>query len=502
MRHPRALLTSALLIAGLLVPGAAHAAGEATHIVQLRPGYTLAQGQAAVTAAGGTVTGRLPIIRGLAADLAPAARARLARDPSIAAIDVNAATSAQKTDRGNVQLAASYPGSVFAQQAWRRATGTGVGVAVIDTGIDGTLPDFTDVSGTSRVIASVVTNPDAHTAQDTYGHGTHVAGIVAGDGRRRTFDDPGVARYVGVAPDANLIAIKAADDEGRGTVLDAIYGLQFAVDHKNDYNIRVVNLSLASTLAKPYRTDPLDAAVESAYFHGILVVAAAGNRGAAADATHYSPGNDPYALTVGAVDDQGTSDRTDDTVAGWSSAGTTQDGFAKPEITAPGAHIVSTLARGSAFAGLCPTCVVDSSYIRLGGTSMAAPVVAGAAALVFEAHPEWSPDQVKSTLMETGRGVQGGPVEVNAYAAVTTATPNAGANNGLLPNDLVDAATGEIDATRSSWGRSSWGNAPDALVAGWARSSWGCVCGPATDGSVESTRSSWGAATWLVRWNG
>ena len=252
-----------------------------------------------------------------------------------------------------------------------------------------------------------------------------------------------MGRYVGVAPDANLIAIKASDDEGRGTILDAIYGLQFAVDHKADYNIRVVNLSLASTIAKSYRTDPLDAAVESAYFHGILVVAAAGNRGTAEDATHYSPGNDPYALTVGAVDDQGTTDRADDTVAEWSSAGQTQDGFAKPEITAPGAHIVSTLAGGSAFAGLCPTCVVDGSYMRLGGTSMAAPVVAGAAALVFEAHPEWTPDQVKSTLIETGRDVDGGPDEVNAFAAMTTETPASGANDGLVPNELVDAATGD-----------------------------------------------------------
>src|SRR4051812_32330935 len=247
MRHPRALLTFALLIAGLVVPGSAHAADEATHIVQLRPGYTLAQGQAAVAAAGGTVTGRLPIIRGLAADLPPAARARLARDRAVAQIDVNASTRSQSSDRGLTHLSTSYPRSVLAPQAWRRASGAGVGVAVIDTGIDGTLPDFTDVSGQSRIVASVVTNPDAHTAKDTYGHGTHVAGIIAGDGRQRPADDPLAGHYVGVAPDANLIAIKASDDAGAGTILDAIYGLQFAVDHKDDYNIRVVNLSLAST---------------------------------------------------------------------------------------------------------------------------------------------------------------------------------------------------------------------------------------------------------------
>ena len=204
-----------------------------------------------------------------------------------------------------------------------------------------------------------MTNPDATTAADTYGHGTHVAGIIAGDGTRRDRDDPAGGKYIGIAPRANLISIKASDDEGRGTVLDAIYGLQFAVDHKDDYNIRVVNLSLSSTVAQSYRTDPLDAAVESAYFHGILVVAAAGNRGSAADAAAYAPGNDPFALSVGAVDDQGTQTRGDDAFADWSSAGATQDGFAKPEIAAPGAHIVSTLARRQRLRRALPGCVVD-----------------------------------------------------------------------------------------------------------------------------------------------
>src|SRR3954454_5917535 len=136
MRHLRACLTFAFLTAGLMVPGSARAAADATYIVQLRAGYTLAQGRASVAAAGGAVTGPLPIIRGLAADLSPAARARLARDPSVAAIDVNAPTSSQSSDRGDAPLGASYASSVFAPQAWRRATGAGVGVAVIDTGID------------------------------------------------------------------------------------------------------------------------------------------------------------------------------------------------------------------------------------------------------------------------------------------------------------------------------------------------------------------------------
>ena len=175
---------------------------------------------------------------------------------------------------------------MLAPPTWNTATGAGVGVAVIDTGIDGGLVDFSDAQGTSRVIASVVTSPDATTANDEFGHGTHVAGIIAGDGTRRPAGDPLAGRYVGVAPDANLIAIKASDDAGHGTILDAIYGLQFAVDHKADYNIRVINLSVSSTIAESYRTDPLDAAVEAAYFNGILVVAAAGNNGFAEYAAH------------------------------------------------------------------------------------------------------------------------------------------------------------------------------------------------------------------------
>jgi serine protease AprX len=460
----------------------------------------MAEGRALVRAAHGEVTGALPIIRGLAVRLPPGAQARLAHDAAIVAVTVNAPIRPQGEPIDTSSLATAYPSAVRAPWAWRAATGEGVGIAVIDTGIDGGLPDFSDTNGESRVVASVVTDPDATTAADTYGHGTHVAGIIAGDGTKRPAGDPAAGRYIGIAPRADLVAIKAADDAGRGTILDAIYGLQFAVDHQVDYNIRVVNLSLSSTVAESYRTDPLDAAVESAYFHGILVVAAAGNRGAADDAADYAPGNDPFALSVGAVDDQGTGWPWDDALTDWSSRGGTQDGLSKPEVVAPGAHIVSTLAPRSAFAGLCPHCVVDGDYIRLGGTSMAAPVVSGIAALVFEAHPGWTPDEAKSTLIDTARDLAGGIHEVNAAAAVWAATPSSGADAGIAPNDLVDPAGGEIDYARSSWGRSSWGAAPESLTAGWARSSWGCACSATSADGIESTRSSWGSAAWLVRW--
>jgi serine protease AprX len=371
-----------------------------------------------------------------------------------------------------------------------------VGVAVIDTGIAGELPDFAGDDGASRVVASVVTDPEATTATDRYGHGTHVAGIIAGDGTRRAADDPLAGQYVGIAPDAHLISIKAGDDEGRATILDVINGLQFAVDHRAELGIRVVNLSLESTTPESYRTDPLDAAVEAAWFHGIVVVAAAGNHGTAPEAADYAPGNDPFAITVGAVDDQGTDTLDDDAYASWSSAGRTQDGYSKPEIGAPGAHMVSTLAPGSAFTDLCPACIVDGAYIRAGGTSMAAPVVAGVAALILQAHPDWTPDEVKSTILATRRQLPGGVEEVDAAAAVAQQVPATGANAGPVPNDVVDAATGDIDYARSSWSRSSWSTAPDALTAGWARSSWSCVCTPDAGATVDPTRSSWSRSSW------
>jgi serine protease AprX len=520
-----------LLLATTLAAFAAPAQGAprpATHIVQLQAGVQFAEGRALVQATGGSVTGTLPIIRGLATRLPAGALAVLARDPRVEAVTVNAGVVGTTIDMetgtedpagtatatpeptptatpdasppaaiDTSRLVTAYPYSVLAPQSWSSATGKGVGVAVIDTGIDGSLPDFNDPAGDSRVVASVVTNPEATTAADTYGHGTHVAGIIAGNGNARAADDPLDGRYIGIAPEADLISIKAGDDDGHATILDAIYGLQFVVDHRDDFNIRVVNLSLESTVAQSYRVDPLDAAVESAYFHGILVVAAAGNHGATEDAANYAPGNDPFALSVGAVDDQGTQGRGDDVFTEWSSVGRTQDGFAKPEIGAPGAHIVSTLARNSAFASLCPSCIVDGEYIRAGGTSMAAPVVSGVAALMLELHPEWTPDEVKSTLIATGRNLDGGVDEANAQAAVSTATPASGANAGIVANDLVDAASGEIDYTRSSWSRSSWSSVePDSLVAGWTRSSWSCTCSGSEEDAVDPTRSSWSRSSW------
>jgi serine protease AprX len=479
-----------------------HPQRRAELIVQLDAGTKPAAGRELVRSLGGRVTGELPIIHGLAARMSAGAAQELAGHSSVKAVSLNAAVKRNAIDSS--QLVTSYPASVQAPKAWSAGgTGKGVGVAVVDTGIAGDLADFrkSQTDTTSREIASVVTNPSAKTDQDGYGHGTHVAGIIAGNSNSRPSSDSLRGDYVGVAPEANLINVKVSDEKGGATVLDVIYGLQFVVDFKDAYNIRVVNLSLESTDAQSYKTDPLDAAAESAWFHGIVVVAAAGNRGTASDAVDYAPGNDPYVISVGAVDDQGTKNSLDDALASWSSRGTTQDGHAKPDILAPGAHIVSNLAPQSEFASMCPTCVVSGQYIRAGGTSMAAPMVAGTAAVLLQLHPELTPNQVKGTIAAATRQVLGvGVDEVSVVSLLQGNLAITTANQGLTPNTLVSSSTGAIDYTRSSWSRSSWSRSSWSRSS-WSRSSWSCNCSKTSSGAIDPTRSSWSRSSWSTSWS-
>jgi serine protease AprX len=474
-----------------------HPGASVEVIVQLQPGVTFEQGRKRVHSLGGRITGDLHIIRGLAVHMsAQAAKKLAAQHELVRAVSLNARVKPQAVDTS--LLATRYNQSVYSPNAWNNygMTGKGVGVAVIDTGIAGDLPDFrvSQTQGSSRVVASAVTNPYAKNAGDSYGHGTHVAGIIGGNGTYRPASDPLYGKYIGVAPDANLISVKASDEQGNATILDVIYGLQFVVDHKSDYNIRVVNLSLESTQAQSYKTDPLDAAAESAWFNGIVVVAAAGNRGASADAVSYAPGNDPYVISVGAVDDKGTNATSDDGYASWSSVGLTQDGYLKPDVSAPGAHIVSALAPKSQFTSLCPSCIVDGQYIRAGGTSMAAPMVSGAVANLLQLRPQLRPDQVKGVLMANLRSLPSGVNELNVNRALAPNNSVLPANVGLTPNTLIDSSTGAIDYTRSSWSRSSWSRSS------WSRSSWSCNCSKTASGSIDPTRSSWSRSSWSMSW--
>jgi serine protease AprX len=501
---------AALVVALAGLSGLASAAATASSargddvIVQFEGGTAAAERRAAVRAAGGVVVRDLHVIRALGARLPAGGAKRLADLPGVRAVTTNAPMLPAASRAWNTgALSTAYVQSTRADKAWAdhraEATGADVAVAVVDTGIAGELPDFRTSADdpTSRVIASVVTNPDATTATDRYGHGTHVAGLVAGNGRALQASDPLFNRYIGTAPEANLVSIKVSDDHGNAYVDDVIAALQFVVDHGAAYGIRVVNLSLGSSVALPYRTDPLNAAVEAAWNHGVVVVVAAGNRGADPDAVAYAPANDPYALTVGAVDDQGTKETDDDRLASWSSRGVTQDGFSKPDLVAPGAHITGPLAPDSDFASLCPSCVVDGRYFRIGGTSMAAPIVAGIAAGVISAHPDWTPEQVKAALTRDAnlRPTADGAWEVAADKAVNASRKELEADLDVEPNWLLDPATGAIDYTRASWRRASWRAAVDGLRASWKAASWTCDC-PSADTSVDPTRASWRRASW------
>jgi serine protease AprX len=267
-----------------------------------------------------------------------------------------------------------------------------------------------------------------------------------------------------------------------------IYGIQFVVDHKDALGIRVVNLSLSSTVAESYKTDPLDAAVEAAWFSGIVVVAAAGNEGTAGDAVSYAPGNDPYVITSGALDDRGTRALDDDVLAPWSSRGVTQDGVQKPEVLAPGTRLVAALAPRSDFEDTCRKCTLGRSYFRLSGTSMASAVVSGVAALVIQQRPNLTPNQVKGAILSTLRNVPGAGAAVDAAAALDG---TGAANGGLVPNRLLDPSTGLIDWTRASFRRASFRDAGGSpYAAAWTRVSFRCDCGLDASGQVDPTRVS------------
>jgi serine protease AprX len=485
-----------------------HPGASLQAIVQFNAPVSEAKAEADARAHG-RIIGKLPIIHGLAIQTTAAQARALTADADVHAVSLNSTVTSQSLPLGfrfpgnqsvsSAQLQTTYDRTLGVTPLWKYGvTGTGVGVAVLDTGIDGSLPDFATADGShSRVIVSAVDNAKATTATDAYGHGTDVAGIIAGNGNARPNSDPVHGQYVGVAPNANLISLKVSDENGAATVLNVIYALQFAVQHQGEYNIRVINMSVNSATPQSYKADPLDAAVEAAWMRGIVVVTSAGNRGDSSDAVQYAPANDPYVITVGGVDENGTAGPSDDTVASWSSRGTTQDGLQKPDVFAPGAHIVSVLAPNSVFAQSSCGCLVSGGqYIQTSGTSMAAPMIAGLVADLLQVHPRWTPDQVKGDL--TSAGVSDNPSlqEPNAVKAILNWNPPV-ADQGLTPSNLLDPATGAINLNLATWNLATWNRATGELRAGFADSSYACkTCAAQSSGTVSSTLATWGLGTW------
>ena len=290
-------------------------------------------------------------------------------------------------------------------------SGAGVGVAIIDSGVSGWHDDLTNANGQGQRVTQFVDFVNGRTqAYDDWGHGTHVAGIVAGNGT----DTNGTRKSI--APDATVIALKALDAQGHGTISNIIAALDWAVANKNALNIRVINMSLGAGVYESYNTDPLTLAAKRAVEAGIVVVAAAGNLGHAANGMPQygaisAPGNAPWVLTVGASSTNGTVLRQDDTIANYSSRGPTMyDYAAKPDLVAPGSGTISLADPLSTFFTTKPQFLLAGQlatsytpYLVLSGTSMSAPAVAGTVALMLQANPDLTPNLVKAILQYTAQ---------------------------------------------------------------------------------------------------
>jgi serine protease AprX len=455
----------------------------------------------------GGVLERFSSIDGVAAELTGRQILRLAANPRVRAI----------TRDGAVQLAGSlnkqkWPHVAGVHKFWNGRTSRqpAPSIAIVDSGIDASRQDFA-----GRVAEEVtLTSLEPNSPGDGRGHGTFVASIAAG----------GAKDYSGAAPSARLISIDVVDDTGKAMTSDVIRAADWILAHKDEHDIRVANFSLFGSTETSFRFDPLDQAVERLWFSGIVVVAAAGNHGVegSPSGVPHAPGNDPFVITVGAADIRGTVSANDDLVAPWSAWGHTPDGFAKPEVVAPGRYMVGAVPPASTLATERPDKVVEPGYMQLSGTSFAAAVVSGAAADLLASHPDWTPDQVKGALMLTVHPMpsvvpgSAGVGSVNAGKAVRVddpPNPNAALNEFLVPdpdggagvvfdasawtsaakgNELWDASAWTSSAwTSSAWTSSAWASSAWTSSA-WTSSAWTSSAWT----SSAWTSSAWSSSAW------
>jgi serine protease AprX len=374
-------------------------------------------------------------------------------------------------------LLTNYAAAIGVTDVWNgnpvAATGRGVTIAVLDSGVNPSHPDL------GYGVTALLGNGRATRLNDPNGHGTHVVGIITGR--------DALGRYIGVAPDAKVISLKIADDEGLSREVDLIRGLQWVYANRTKYNIRVVNLSVSGSVPTSYKTSPIAAAAEQLWFAGVLVVTAAGNRGPGDTTAWYPPSNDPYVLSVGALDHNETLDLSDDSIAPFSTRGSTQDGYYRPDIVAPGRRIVSTLSSTDCtLARLFPDRIENGNYLRLSGTSMAAPVAAGVAALVLEKYPALTPNQLKWLLINSARPYAGMPDSAGiidpAQALLRAAQGNLGsANQGLTPSQSISSSTMTTQWAQSYWDQSYWDQSY------WDQSYWDSASGYDADASYDMT---------------
>ena len=402
----------------------------------------------AVVRSGGRVTRDLSVVNGVAATVPTAAVPSLASRPGLV-VTPDLPVRVQ----GSVTSSSPTPSSVYRKVVGADQlnaaghTGSGVTVALIDTGVS-SVPDLAgrlvdvrdDVTG---AVKPCVNLSGESSCADTYGHGTFMAGIIAGSGAGSG------GAYTGMAPDARIVSVKIAGKDGAADVSTVLAAIQWVVSFKDQYGIRVLNLSLGTDSTQTFRTDPLNYAVERAWDSGIAVVVSAANLGPT-PGTIAKPGDDPWVITVGAVDDRGTPGLGDDHLPNFSSRGpTAADGLAKPDVVAPGAHIVSLVAPGSAINNAVPP-TMGGGYRKGSGTSMAAAVVSGAAALLLDADPSITPDRLKHALTASaGPTASADRMEVGAgivQADDALAAPAGVANQGLERSNGM----GSLDASRGT----------------------------------------------------
>jgi serine protease AprX len=550
-RKMRMVLVVALAAAvlPLAAPVAAGSAGSSV-IVRAAKGQTAAA-EHLLASLGGHVVRQLPIIDGFSARVSPGALAILSRHASILSItsdeSLEPMTSSYSStgDMGsmyNVTLATG------AQAMWKAGyTGKGVDIALIDSGVvavDGLKGRF--INGPDLSFESQSTS---RRYLDTYGHGTHLGGIISGRAAAAVSGSYAgdTANFLGMAPDSRLVSIKVADAHGATDVSQVIAAIDWVVQHRTDngMNIRVLNLSYGTNSTQSAATDPLAYAAEVAWRKGIVVVAAAGNQGYAQTGSLTDPATDPWILAVGSTDMHGTTSLADDTVSSFSSSSNwgTASGNRMVDVVAPGAHIVSLRDPGSQIdLQHGDTGRVGTSLFRGSGTSQAAAVVSGAAALILQQRPGLKPDEVKRLLSYSARQINAmassqGYGEVNLQTGLNwpssivlgfsqanylpagkgtgTIEGSRGRNHlsmegvalsgekDIFGHTFNSAAVATAESNGNSWSGGTW-NGNSWSGNSWSGNSWSCATWTGNSWSSRSwTSRSWSSSSWSGNsWSG
>jgi len=463
---------TAFVAPGLLTSAQSRPGDKFSVIVQGKGGNQAAHAVADVLHLSLKTARTFSSIDGVAVDLTGAQIVTLAGDKHVTAITADSRVRLSALSQVNEK----WP---FVAGVTRYSSAPAATIAVVDSGIDASRPEFA-----GRIAANVnLTSLPGNSSGDGRGHGTFVAGIAAG----------AMGGRGGAAPTAKIVSLDVMDDQGMAKTSDVIAAADWILANKAKYGIRVANFSLHSSVANSFMYDPLDKAVESLWFNNVVVVAAAGNYGTPTgpSGVPFAPGNDPFVITVGASDIGRSVSTWDDVAAPWSAYGYTLDGFAKPDLAAPGRYMVGPVPVSSTLYSERADHVVDTGYMELSGTSFAAPVVSGVAALILGQHPEFTADQVKGALMlgtkpmPQAANLSVGVGEVNAWRSLGYANPpkankalNAfvvsapGASGRVFDSaSWADKAKNDASWAEASWADASWADASWA-TASWADASW------------------------------